>query len=358
MKNIKLLSICIPTYNRKALLKRQLFFLKKQIANLSKLSQEELEVIVSVNPSPDFTEEYISKQKNDSIFKYYINESNIGGMPNMNIAIRRACGKYIWIISDDDIIIEGILPKIFQKLHQYKNLSWFFINFAGLNGSSSDPNSYLTQYKNILPFKGYYHSGKKLVIELLKKVDGGLLFCTANLFLRDAAIKILQKYPSTNNATDLVSYILYSATWGGAYIEDEPFIIAGGGVNSWADNKYHIIVNDFNETLLHLEGYGYNKKEVLYLIKYRMCHKALIIWFYIFKAIITNPSKGFLDYQKYLRLMPYETIAITIFAPIVAIYLHLRHLKNSLEQIKLIFDNGGTVNAYWKMVWDEYPKLL
>ena len=358
MKQSKLLSICMPTYNREFLMKRQLFFLQKQIANLSEAMQQLLEVIVSVNPSQDNTEAYIRKQHSDSIYKYYINETNIGGMPNINAAIQRACGKYIWVVSDDDIIIEGLISKVLCKLSQNEDISWFFINFAGLNGSSADPQADIEFYKNSLPYEGYCRNGKQTVTDMLKKVDGGILFCTANIFLREAAANILLEYPLTNNAADLLAYILYSATLGSAYIEKDSYVILGGGVTSWADKKYQVAVHDFNDALLRLKYYGFDEKEIRHLIRYRMRHKALIVWFYIFRAMIITPSKGFKSYFKYLRYIPAETIIMTIFAPIVAIYLLLRHHRHIVEHRKLVNNNGGKVSAYWKRIWEEYPKLI
>lgn len=113
MENI--LSICILTYNRAKLLQQCLESLLSQV----KLDAE-IEVLVSDNASTDNTNFAVKEiQKSYPDLKYYCNNENIGFDGNVVACITRATGKYIFFMSDDDILLPGTVHKVQEYIKSY-----------------------------------------------------------------------------------------------------------------------------------------------------------------------------------------------------------------------------------------------
>lgn len=114
--NNKLLSICIPTYNRGHTLDKLLESIEEEI-NSSKCNN--VEIIISDNASTDNTEEIVNKyiKKNLSILYYRMNE-NMGFGVNINNSIKIASGDYCWFIGADDTIEKNSLNLIFDAIKQ------------------------------------------------------------------------------------------------------------------------------------------------------------------------------------------------------------------------------------------------
>jgi glycosyltransferase involved in cell wall biosynthesis len=120
-----LISICIPTFNRKEKLKR---------AIKSALNQDysNFEVIVSDNSSTDGTEFYIRDEfKNEERLKYFKNDKNVGMVSNWRLCIERAIGKYYIILDDDNyFIFNSFITESVQLIENYDNLKIVFGNFV------------------------------------------------------------------------------------------------------------------------------------------------------------------------------------------------------------------------------------
>lgn len=104
-----LLSIAIPTYNRAACLRELLSVLAEQLKN----NEERVELIISDNASPDETptvvKDFISRGLQ---VRYMRNTENIGPDANFLQCFEQARGKYVWLFSDDDLIVPGGVAKV------------------------------------------------------------------------------------------------------------------------------------------------------------------------------------------------------------------------------------------------------
>ena len=99
-KNMKLLSICIPTYNRPDELKALYqSFLCRALDEYG----DQIEVVVCDNS--DEKNAYLNQAILGSAVLYYKNETNVGFGGNLIRCVREATGEFIWIISDDDLIL-------------------------------------------------------------------------------------------------------------------------------------------------------------------------------------------------------------------------------------------------------------
>ncbi len=108
-----LLSIAIPTFNRAEWLHLCLTHLLPQLAAVGKL----VEVTVYDNASPDNTQEvvqsFVAQGFSLSSFR---NPENIGSDRNIAQCFNLARGRYVLILGDDDVFLDGTLQKIVTLL--------------------------------------------------------------------------------------------------------------------------------------------------------------------------------------------------------------------------------------------------
>jgi len=110
-----LLSIAIPTWNRAGSLDNALGFLYKQAIDYKDL----IEIIISDNNSTDNTQNIISIWKNKFRDFRCINikqSINLGFYGNFKTCREISKGKYLWLLSDDDYLNEGVLKEIISVL--------------------------------------------------------------------------------------------------------------------------------------------------------------------------------------------------------------------------------------------------
>lgn len=115
MSTQKTLSIAIPTYNRGIFLQENLSRVLKQVVGF----ENEIEILVSDNCSSDNTQSIIQ----DLIYLgapiiYNRNNENIGMDGNFIYCFKNASAKYVWLLSDDDHLVEGSIPRIVNLLKE------------------------------------------------------------------------------------------------------------------------------------------------------------------------------------------------------------------------------------------------
>ena len=105
------LSICIPTYNRKDYLRQCLDHLLPQVTPL------EVGIYISDNASTDGTSQLIEEyQKNYSYLFYFQQPYNKGIDINMLDAARFSSTTYAWWLGDDDIIAPNAISDLLDSL--------------------------------------------------------------------------------------------------------------------------------------------------------------------------------------------------------------------------------------------------
>lgn len=97
------LSVCIPVYNGRE-------FIRETIDSVLNQSFKDFEIVIVDNQSTDDTVAIV-KSYSDPRIKLFINDTNIGMIPNWNKAMEHATGKYIKILPADDFIYPGCLEK-------------------------------------------------------------------------------------------------------------------------------------------------------------------------------------------------------------------------------------------------------
>ena len=89
-------SICIPTYNRRELLRRALRSCLAQ-------TYPNFEIVITDNSSDDSSQELVAALREPRI-RYHRNEANVGGLANLARVVALASGKYLKLLMDDDLL--------------------------------------------------------------------------------------------------------------------------------------------------------------------------------------------------------------------------------------------------------------
>lgn len=105
-----LLTIAIPTYNRAGYLRELLSSLAGQLRD-----EARLELMISDNASPDETRAVVEESIARGMkIRYIRNAQNIGSDANFLQCFEQARGKYVWLFSDDDLIVPGGVSRILE----------------------------------------------------------------------------------------------------------------------------------------------------------------------------------------------------------------------------------------------------
>jgi len=135
-----LLTIAIPTYNRAIYLNNQLKSLIKQVEDFT-----DIEILICDNCSTDNTkyivENYIKFNKN---VIYFRQEQNIGLDGNVLSCYENANGKYVWYLSDDDIIFDDAIHRVYEFIskHTFSVLAFSFCDNKNKKNCNKAINTY------------------------------------------------------------------------------------------------------------------------------------------------------------------------------------------------------------------------
>jgi glycosyltransferase involved in cell wall biosynthesis len=111
MTDSPVVTVCIPTYNRRELLAASLQSVLDQ-------SLQGVEIIVSDNASTDYTGDYM-RSLNDPRVRYDRLEENIGLFGNLSRCLRLGSGRYRVMLPDDDLMLPGNLEAKVRFLDEH-----------------------------------------------------------------------------------------------------------------------------------------------------------------------------------------------------------------------------------------------
>lgn len=122
----KLISICVPTYNRPSQLKRML-------ESIDTTKVEDIDIVISENCSPKqaetraVVEEY--KKTHPYEVHYFENERNLGYDKNIRAAVARATGRFCVFFSDDDMAMPGALDNYIEFVRKHQDSGYILRSY-------------------------------------------------------------------------------------------------------------------------------------------------------------------------------------------------------------------------------------
>ncbi len=213
--NNKVLTIAIPTYNRIPQLKRTLERLVPQLNDLCYL-------LILDNHSDVLVEKEVKEllsELDSSQYHVHHNRVNIGGDPNIHKCFEYCTTKWLWTLSDDDLIEADAIKTIFETIKEYPealNINFYSPHLLHPVRHSSDL---------------FY--GKEGLIDSID-VFGASIFISSNIYNMSKISNYWESCRRTYSCASQWLIILFN-------ISDEEFVVRSNRtivINDYSTEKY------------------------------------------------------------------------------------------------------------------------
>jgi glycosyltransferase involved in cell wall biosynthesis len=256
---MKLISICLPTYNRSSLVINQLEFLKKETLEYSDL----IDIYVSDNNSDKKHQIRIKEyHKANPFFKLKQQSKNHGLIGNIYQLLDRVDTEYVWFVGDDDVLLPKIIKRIVNILSKKLELSFVFLNHHGF---INDLDNIVTT-RDLLNYSGKVTNGKQCVIEIFKKNFTALMFISACIYKTEV---LKTNFVETKRKIRIVDPLLFSfvcASKGSIFIEEEIFVLDRYANATWENITSKIFGWEVPLALIELDHFQFNYKTIRELL--------------------------------------------------------------------------------------------
>jgi glycosyltransferase involved in cell wall biosynthesis len=262
------LSICIPSYNRSALLVQALNAIYNQLT-LDSLAK--VEIIVSDNASSDNTRDTAAmfhQTHRNLPFSYFCQPRNLGADANIDSLLKSATGDFILLLSDDDILLPGAVDRLLQIIAAQPTVDAIGLNvkpFVKTVDETSQP------IRN--------DSADRLITdrdEALGALGTWITFVSALAFRRTAMRS--QGYTHRIGSNFIHSYVFLDVlAQGSCWLTHEPFLATRAN-NTGGYSFFQAFISDFASLLEEAVRLGFKRQTVLRLLKE---HQAFIMNFVI-----------------------------------------------------------------------------
>ncbi len=201
----KFLTIVIPTYNREKQLIRLLKSIERQDA------VDKYYIVILNNHSAYNVENSVSNSFSGSFLKnidIYNRPYNAGGDYNIGSAFLFAKSQYLWIIGDDDEVLDGCLDIIEEDAMKYPEIP--YIKYHNLNHSSYSEDIIIS---NISDFKNSFNKNCFTA--------GDIIFLSTNIFNLEKAQPYLSLplYYSYCSVPHILPML-------GCLLDEKPFVLS------------------------------------------------------------------------------------------------------------------------------------
>lgn len=233
-----MLSICIPTYNRKCELERQL----KTFLPFVNDNKEKVELIVSDNDSKDGTAKYLESLKDQYPWIVVnVNKKNVGLVGNLFKVSALAKNKYLWVVGDDDTVFSDTPKKVLDILENQNNISHVFLNYKTVLENNE------IQSKVYNGKSGYTEDGLEMFSSITRNANiGSNMFLSANIYKRELVCEandIILRNDENDNLALPLGWSLFCSKQSGYIIDDVCLENRLDGI-SWSSSKVRVFYRD------------------------------------------------------------------------------------------------------------------
>ena len=239
-----ILSIAIPTYNRISYICDNIENIVKQIYD----DKLECDICIDVfdNCSTDGTYQYL-KSKYKDFKNIFIHSSKNNDGPDINIQrciYNSSSNGYVWLLSDDDVVISGGIKKIYEKIKDNSQISLFFLNMYNFQGEFK---SEIIQNKKFRLDEDYITSD---INSFIKFLDIWITFLSS--------LVINKKYLMNKNDSDeyigthfIQTHVALNCLKDNrsALITKDAIVACRGG-NTGGYNLYHVWVEQYKKLIM------------------------------------------------------------------------------------------------------------
>ena len=256
---IKILDICIPTFNRVLELKRQVEYFISEVSEL----QKSVNLYISDNCSNDSTWEYL----NNLIVEHpwisiHRNEENKGLVGNLYELQNISKSKYIWFVSDDDIFECGIVKEALSIINGNSSIGSIFINSElwkyNEQGYLEQEATEIISQENASLRPDKYDA----LLAIFRKKNTALMWISAWILDR-RSVEDVKLFPEQIfHLTEPLLFAANSLNYGPIYITANVYIKNGSKLTStWATNNeavFRVHFLGFYNAILKLPALNYS----------------------------------------------------------------------------------------------------
>lgn len=121
-----LLTCAITTYNRAPWLAHSL----PRLLQAARPWRDVVEVVVCDNASTDATPSVVALHALEPGFAAHRNAANVGMLGNLGATARLARGAFVWLLGDDDLLLDGAIENILEGLARHPDVEMAYLNYA------------------------------------------------------------------------------------------------------------------------------------------------------------------------------------------------------------------------------------
>ena len=243
-----LLSVCVPTYNRAALLSQSL---RAILAQITPAMSGLVEVVVLDNASPDGTPAVVGKAVADfpdAAVRYVRRPENIGCDGNFTDAPNQARGEFVYLVSDDDVLLPGAVETLLTLLEAHPAVDAVALNTRPFWKSPDEPAAavYKIPEDVLLPDRD----------AALLLLGAHLTFISCIAFRRAAVAGRDYSGRYDTNLAQAYMFLDALAPGNGLYAVARPYLAQRADNNEGFD-FFRVVVTNFHALLRHAKRIGY-----------------------------------------------------------------------------------------------------
>ena len=250
-----LLSICVPTYNRARLLDVSL---RAILAQVTPAMQGLVEVVVLDNASPDDTPAVVEKATADfpeAAVRCVRRPVNIGCDANFTDAPHQARGEFVYLLSDDEVLLPGAVDVLLGLLQKHPALDAVALNVRVFTDDPyhdlGEPRAYTLPADCLLPDRDAALSLLRMHLTFLSCIA----FRRANVLGRDYAGRF------ETNLAQAYMFLDALAPGNGLYAVKTPYLAQRADNNEGFD-FFRVFVTNFHALMSHAQDIGYSPQAV------------------------------------------------------------------------------------------------
>jgi len=248
-----LLSLCVPTHNRAALLHQSLGAILSQI---TPAMRETVEVVILDNASPDRTPAVVAQAQADFphvTLRYVRRPENIGADANFLDAVAQARGTFVYLLSDDDVLLPGGVARLLGLIEEHPDLDAFAVNSRPFRHSPEEDTAGVLRLERDAVFCGRD--------EALLLLGTHITFLSCMAFRRSNVTG--NDYSSQVGTLLLQVFMFLDALepGRGLYAIRQPYL-AQRADNNQDFNFFQVFVTRFDQVLQYARRRGYSERAV------------------------------------------------------------------------------------------------
>lgn len=271
------ISICIATRNRGE-------FIAETIQSIARQATSEVEIVVLDGASTDGTPDVVHSLRHEIPNLRYVRQESNGGVDrDYDLCVGHAVGRYIWLMSDDDVLKQGAIAQVLSAIDQEYSL-------VVVNSELRD-----LELDELLDERRLQFSANRIYPpddfdRMFEEVSAYLSYIGAVVMRRDLwQARNREKF--YGSCFIHVGVIFQEQLPGATLVIAEPLIAVRFGNTQWRPREFEIRMVRWTELISALEGVASDVR----LAKYRPDP-----W-RSFRSLLFYRAKGTYDFSDYRR---------------------------------------------------------